>query len=102
MKKIRKTYVTKTKQNKINHFTKALNMYLEGSNFSDVQQIVDIFTELVNYARWVYRDNDKLPNMNAKFFIEKILGYLGLTIEPRSANLRRKKLSDKENLWHYF
>ena len=63
-------------------------MYLEGCNFSDVQQIVDIFTELINYTRWVYRDDDKLPNMNAKFFIEKILEFLGLIIESSTTNLQ--------------
>src|SRR5271167_3930554 len=78
LKQIRKTYTTKSKTNKIVHFTNALNEYLKGSRFYEVQQIVDIFEELVDFMRLNKKVVDKLPNINTKFYIEKILGYLRL------------------------
>src|SRR5271167_4804844 len=98
LKQIRKTYTTKSKTNKIVHFTNALNEYLKGCGFSEVQQIVDIFEELIDFMRLNKNVGDKLPNINTKFFIEKIIGYLRLGPEPK----RSKKFTDKDLLWYHF
>ena len=47
LKQIRRTYANKTRQNKITHFTNALNVYLQGSKFYEVQQIVEYLQNLL-------------------------------------------------------
>src|SRR5258708_23470804 len=100
VKQIRRTYVTKAKTNKINNFTKALNEFLlrKDPKFYAAQQIVDIFSELVDFITLRAKPQDKLHNINAKFFIEKILTYLGLIPE----HVVRKKYTDNERLWCLF
>src|SRR3981189_967437 len=58
VKQIRKIYSTKSIQNKITHFTNALNEYLKdtkfyrrGAELHEVQQIVDVFKELIEFMR---------------------------------------------------
>jgi len=105
LKKIRRTYVTKSRQNKINHFTNALNEYLRDTcpHIHDVQQIVDIFIELVDFIR-LTNTQRKLPNINAKFFIEKILRSFGFRIPPKTYRLKKKNAreSNNEKIWNRF
>ena len=93
LKQIRKTYSTKSIQNKITHFTNALNEYLKDTKFYEVQQIVDVFSELIDFMRVTKKVGDKLPNISAKFFIEKyyiILGYLLFVVSPLQPVQKRK------------
>ena len=60
LKQIRRTYANKTRHNKITHFSNALNVYLQDSKFYEVQQIVDIFTELVDFMRLTKKQKKNL------------------------------------------
>ena len=101
LKQIRKTYNTKSIQNKITHFTNTLNEYLKDTKFYEVQQIVDVFKELIEFMRASKKVGEKLPNINAKFFIEKILVYLGL-LSPYVLTRSKKKIDNNEIIWYQF
>src|SRR5271156_1308094 len=109
LKQVRRNYCSKVKTNKINNFTKTLNEYLYGSNFYEVQQIVDIFSEFIDFMIQTKKVGDKLPNINAEFFIKKILFYLSLSpaassrVAKGDIETKRKKGNDNnEILWYNF
>jgi len=99
LKQVRRTYCSKVKTNKKNNFTKVLNEYLQGSNFYEVQQIVDIFSELVDFMINTKKVGDKLPNINTKLFIEKILYFMGLS---ETVHTQTKSSIDNTILWYKF